>query len=116
MGPFGLDSIQIGLAYPSKKELRFYERRRKRGEKRKFRDNGDADDGDGAKANGKYKTELTQLKAALQKRNRKIAALKKGKDVSDGSESEGKDDDGVGDDSGDAFGGKREKKRAKTGS
>ena len=92
----------------------FDERRRKRGERRTYRDGDDGGDGNGAKAReDRYKTELTQLKSALQKRNRKIAALKSGNDVSDGSDTEEKNSDDVGDDAGNAFGGKREKQRAK---
>ena len=90
----------------------FNERRRKRGEKRKVRD--EDDEGDGDKSREKYKTELTQLKSALQKRNRKIAALKKGIEVSDDSDSGENKDDGADGDAGNAFGGKRDKKRSKT--
>lgn len=89
----------------------FNERRRKRGEKRKVRD--EDGEGDGDKSKEKYRTELTQLKSALQKRNRKIAALKKGIEVSDESDSGGNNDGGTDDDAGNAFGGKRDKKRSK---
>ena len=91
----------------------FDERRRKRGEKGKDR-SADSDE-----MTEKYKTELSHLKSALQKRNRKIAALTKGEGVEGDSELDGGgNDDSNGDEGGDAgnvFGGKREKKKAKSG-
>ena len=93
------------------------ERDRKRSDRRKKSGGGNSrrkrngDGGDGKKEEV-YKTELNQLKSALKKRNRKIAALTKGK--SDGSDS-GNSDDGSssGDDAGNQFGGKRQKKSNK---
>ena len=57
---------------------------------------------------GKMKTELKQLKSALGKCNRKIAALKK-------VNGDGKDEDAdeVDNDAGNAFGGKKSKKQKK---
>ena len=54
------------------------------------------------------KAEIKQLKSALGKRNRKIAALKK-------VNGDGKDEDAdeVEDDAGNAFGGKKSKKQKK---
>ena len=86
----------------------FDERRRKRTEKKKDKDD------DNSEMTEKYKTELSHLKSALQKRNRKIAALQKGDDVQEDGDSDGDNVDGENDDAGNAFGGKREKKRAKS--
>ena len=80
----------------------FDERRRKRGEKGKDR-SADSDE-----MTEKYKTELSHLKSALQKRNRKIAALTKGEGVEGDSDPSGGSNDGEGDDAGNAFGGERE--------
>ena len=65
-------------------------------------------DADGGKA-VKWKSELTQLKSVLKKRNRKIASLKKGgtDDSSTDSNSDGNED------AGNAFGGKRSRKNGK---
>ena len=65
-------------------------------------------DTDGGKA-VKWKSELTQLKSVLKKRNRKIASLKKGgaDDASTDSNPDGNED------TGNAFGGKRSKKNGK---
>ena len=55
------------------------------------------------------KTELKQLKSALGKRNRKIAALEKVNFKND--DDKGEDSDEVGDNAGNAFGGKKSKKK-----
>ena len=56
---------------------------------------------------------MSHLKSALQKRNRKIAALTKGESVDGEGDPDGGDNDDEGDDAGNAFGGKREKKKIK---
>ena len=72
-------------------------------------------DGDGDDKQKVYKTELTQLKKTLKKRNRKIAALTKSNgDGSDGGSNSGDGGSG-GDDAGNQFGGKRQRKNNKGG-
>ena len=88
------------------------ERNRKRSDRKNKGKGGGNKNKDGGKKASDYKTELTQLKSVLQKRNRKIAALKKNNsDESEGSGNGGSD--GSGDDAGNSFGGKRQKKKSK---
>ena len=82
------------------KDKVFEERKAKRAKKKSS--------GSGADANSsKMKTELKQLKSALGKRNRKIAALKK---VNFKDDDKDEDDS---DDAGNSFGGKKSKKNKK---
>ena len=94
------------------------ERARKRKERKKSGGGGSRrrrNDGDGDDKQKVYKTELTQLKKTLKKRNRKIAALKKSNsDGSDGGSNSG-DGGSSGDDAGNQFGGKRQRKNNKGG-
>ena len=64
--------------------------------------------GDTTDRSTKYKTELSQMKSALQKKNRTISSLKKNneKENADGNNEEGDDDAGK------SFGGHQEKKRS----
>ena len=86
------------------KDKVFNERKAKRAKKN---NGGGGTDG----KDGKMKTELKQLKSALGKRNRKIAALKKVNFKND--DDNGEDSDEVSDDAGNAFGGKKSKKKKK---
>ena len=94
------------------------ERARKRSERKNKSGGGGSrrrrNGGGGDEKQKLYKTELTQLKSALKKRNRKIAALTKSN--SDGSDGGNSSDGGSsGDDAGNQFGGKRQNKSNKGG-
>ena len=88
------------------KDKVFEERKARRAKKRSGEGGADGKD------NKKMKTELKQLKSALGKRNRKIAALKKVNFQNEG-DNNGDESDEIGDDAGNSFGGKKSKKNKK---